>query len=100
METGYCLNREYWGKGFATEAFSLFLRYYWTLERENIKFLVAKTDPRNGASGRVLEKCGGRKGEVVSLEQAWVKDGRKIDVECWYFDRPESMLAEVVESNA
>lgn len=31
METGYCLNIEYWGKGYATEAFRSFLEYYWTL---------------------------------------------------------------------
>jgi len=31
MEVGYCLNREYWGKGYATEAFSSFLSHYWTL---------------------------------------------------------------------
>ncbi|CZR51629.1 uncharacterized protein PAC_01506 [Phialocephala subalpina] len=90
METGYCLNREYWGRGFATEAFALFLKWYWTFpQRQNIKFLVAKTDPRNGASLRVLEKCGGRKGEIITLTPAWVKDGGTIEATCWYFDRPE-----------
>lgn len=34
METGYCLNRDYWGKGYATEAFGLFLKYFWTFPRE------------------------------------------------------------------
>ena len=31
METGYSLNRAYWGKGFATEAFQGFLKMYWTI---------------------------------------------------------------------
>ncbi len=31
METGYCVNREFWGKGYATEAFGCFLTYFWTL---------------------------------------------------------------------
>lgn len=35
METGYCINKAYWGRGYATEAFKLFLEYYWTLEGES-----------------------------------------------------------------
>lgn len=31
METGYCLNKAYWGKGYATEAFKMFLDMYWKL---------------------------------------------------------------------
>jgi RimJ/RimL family protein N-acetyltransferase len=31
METGYCLNMAYWGKGYATEAFTCFLKYFWTI---------------------------------------------------------------------
>ena len=31
LETGYCLNRKYWGKGYAGEAFAAFLELYWSL---------------------------------------------------------------------
>ena len=31
LEVGYCANIAYWGHGYTTEAFSAFLKYYWTL---------------------------------------------------------------------
>lgn len=34
LETGYCMNLNYWGKGYATEAFAAFLKLYWTLPGE------------------------------------------------------------------
>ena len=34
METGYALNKKFWGRGYATEAFMLFLDYYWGLSGE------------------------------------------------------------------
>lgn len=63
-------------------------------ERKNIPHLVAKTRPNNTASTRVLEKCGGRKGELVGLKNNF-KDFKKGEaegdmdgfVQCWYFDR-------------
>lgn len=32
METGYCVKRKYWGMGYASEGFGLFLDMYWGLE--------------------------------------------------------------------
>ena len=32
METGYCLHKDHWGKGYATEAFEGFLNMYWTIK--------------------------------------------------------------------
>jgi len=29
METGYCVNIKYWGKGYAGEAFPAFLKLFW-----------------------------------------------------------------------
>lgn len=49
---GYWLGREHWGRGVATRALSLFLDL--VPERP----LRAHVTPRNGASRRVLEKCG------------------------------------------
>jgi len=31
LETGYCVNLRYWGRGYAGEAFGAFLRLYWSL---------------------------------------------------------------------
>jgi RimJ/RimL family protein N-acetyltransferase len=31
LETGYCINLAYWGKGYAGEAFAGFLELYWSL---------------------------------------------------------------------
>ncbi|PQE07217.1 fasciclin domain family protein [Rutstroemia sp. NJR-2017a BVV2] len=58
LEFGYCFNYEYWGKGYATEATRMFLDVYWGLE-------VAKVDPDNIASLKIVERIGGRKGEVL-----------------------------------
>ena len=51
-EVGYWLGREFWGKGIATVALSLFL------ERVKIRPLFAYVAKHNIASQRVLEKCG------------------------------------------
>lgn len=49
---GYWLGREYWGRGIATEAMSLFL------DRVTDRPLYACLARHNVASRRVLEKCG------------------------------------------
>jgi len=49
---GYWLGREYWGKGVATAALSLFLAHV------TIRPLVARVAKHNIASVRVLQKCG------------------------------------------
>ena len=49
---GYWLGREYWGKGVASAALSLFLAHV------TIRPLVARVAKHNIASVRVLQKCG------------------------------------------
>jgi RimJ/RimL family protein N-acetyltransferase len=51
-EVGYWLGREFWGKGIATRALSLFL------EQVTSRPLYAHVVKHNLASIRVLEKCG------------------------------------------
>jgi RimJ/RimL family protein N-acetyltransferase len=51
-EVGYWIGKEYWGKGIATRALSLFLEYVKT------RPLYAHVAKHNIASYRVLEKCG------------------------------------------
>jgi len=55
-ELGYCLNKDHWGKGYATEAAETLLDFGFTeLELHRIH---AKCDTRNTQSARVLEKVG------------------------------------------
>ena len=55
-ELAYGINRDRWGRGYATEAARACVAYgFDELELERI---VADVDPANEASVRVLEKCG------------------------------------------
>lgn len=56
IELGYTLDKSQWGKGYATEACHVLMEYAKT--QLQISNLVAYTDEHNGASNRVLEKCG------------------------------------------
>lgn len=64
-EVGYWLGREFWGKGIATRALSLFL------EQVTARPLYAHVIKHNRASIRVLAKCGftliGEAGDEVIL---------------------------------
>jgi RimJ/RimL family protein N-acetyltransferase len=53
---GFCLNRNYWGKGYATEAATGLLGF--GFEELNLHRIYAICDPENVASKRVLEKIG------------------------------------------
>ncbi|MBO4493836.1 MAG: GNAT family N-acetyltransferase [Ruminococcus sp.] len=57
-EIGYNINRSFWGRGYATEAVHGLLDWATVeLEAHDFTAFYAKD---NGASGRVLEKCGFR----------------------------------------
>jgi RimJ/RimL family protein N-acetyltransferase len=53
--TGYVLAKDVWGRGFATEALRAIVE---TADELGITKLQALCHPENGASLRVLEKCG------------------------------------------
>lgn len=53
---GYCLDQQYNGKGFITEAIKLIIAY--AFEKENLHRLEAGVMPHNGGSIRALEKAG------------------------------------------
>lgn len=55
-EFGYWLGRAFWGRGIATEAACLVADH--ALAERNLRRLEAHVFGRNGASARVLEKCG------------------------------------------
>ncbi|MDX1616573.1 MAG: GNAT family N-acetyltransferase [Candidatus Promineifilaceae bacterium] len=70
-EITYWFGREYWGQGLATEALQAFLR---VVQRRP---LYARAAADNGASLRVLEKCGF---VVMADERAYANArGEKID---------------------
>lgn len=57
-EIGYNINRRFWGRGYATEAVSGLLD--WATVEIGAHDFTAFYAMENGASGRVLEKCGFR----------------------------------------
>jgi RimJ/RimL family protein N-acetyltransferase len=57
-ELGYMLTRGAWGRGFATEAAEVCLRY--AFDRAGLERVIAGADAPNAASMRVIEKLGMR----------------------------------------
>jgi len=53
---GYCLNRSFWGQGYATETAKALLKF--GFEQLNLHRIFATCDPANIASASVLEKTG------------------------------------------
>lgn len=58
-EIGYALNREFWGKGYVTEALNSVFRF--AFDELNLHRIEADVDPRNNASIKILEKFGFQK---------------------------------------
>ena len=62
-ELGYSFSREYWNRGYATQALKIVIdtvfRYL------PVKRLEAQHDLRNPASGRVMQKCGFRQEGIL-----------------------------------
>jgi len=71
-EMGYCLHREYWNKGYVTEAAGALLKFAFT--QEDFHRIYATCDPRNIGSARVMEKNGMRREGY--LKEHLLKDGK------------------------
>lgn len=54
-EIGYCIGKDWWGKGIMTEAFSAIIPYLFDAGFNRIQ---AEHAVKNPASGRVMQKCG------------------------------------------
>ena len=67
---GYCFNRHYWKKGYATEAARRLLMF--GFDELQLHRICATCDPQNKGSVRVLEKVGMRR-EGRLREHKWVK---------------------------
>lgn len=55
-EIGYCMGKEYWGKGLMTEALQAVIEYLFT--KVGFNRIMAKHDIKNIGSGRVMQKSG------------------------------------------
>lgn len=64
LSVGYLLNRNYWGRGYATEGITGCINYAFTVL--NAPEVCAQIRPENRASRKVAERCGMRvKGRFV-----------------------------------
>ncbi len=84
-DIGYRLMPQHWGKGYATEATHFFLDYAFTTIK--VKKVNAYAFQDNGASVRVLEKCGLRRMEN------FVQDG--VETIWFEIDNPQNSLNEI-----
>ncbi|KAJ0108948.1 hypothetical protein J7T55_005495 [Diaporthe amygdali] len=95
-EIGYLIRKEHWGKGIATEFLTAFLDMWTKLPREGLvvrqvtassaeslsgakmvdEQLVAVIDKTNGASQRILERCGFE--EFLTLKEVDIRDPDKM----------------------
>jgi RimJ/RimL family protein N-acetyltransferase len=66
---GYCLNRRFWGKGYATEAAKALVDF--GFDKLSLHRIFATCDPANVASAHVLEKVG-MKSEGRIREHIWI----------------------------
>jgi ribosomal-protein-alanine N-acetyltransferase len=64
-EVGYLLDQPFWGKGFATEAARASIQF--GFERCAMEHVIALVHPDNGASRRVIEKCGMSYEETIHI---------------------------------
>ena len=70
-EMGYCLHRDYWGKGYMTEVAAALLEF--AFDQKGFHRVYATCDPRNVGSARVMEKSGMKK--EGHLRDHVLKDG-------------------------
>ncbi|KAF8872061.1 hypothetical protein CPB84DRAFT_1800176 [Gymnopilus junonius] len=57
-EIGFIFNREYWGKGYASEALQVLLNKFWTENKSAQGLVKADADPRNESCIQLLKKFG------------------------------------------
>lgn len=86
VEIGYIINQSFWGQGYASEALAAYIEEYWGYAK-GINFMVAKVDPLNMGSIRVLEKCGFRVVERFVGDIILPELGRR-DITLMKLDRP------------
>lgn len=84
-ELGYWIGREFWNRGYASEAAAAAIRY--AFEVLGVNRVEAIHFTRNPASGRVMQKCGMHL--EGTLRQARKKIGEYIDIRVYSILRSE-----------
>jgi 8-oxo-dGTP pyrophosphatase MutT (NUDIX family) len=56
VEIGYCIGRNWWHRGYVSEAVRALIRFFF--EEVGVGRICARHDPRNPNSGAVMRKCG------------------------------------------
>ena len=85
-EIGYGIGSDFWGHGYATEAVGRFLRYLF--EERGFRSVYASCFPENGASSRVMEKCGMRYDHFSGKELSYL--GKERDLIYYVIHRNET----------
>ena len=92
-EIGYALNREFWGKGYITEALNSLFRF--AFEELKLHRIEADVDPRNNASIKILEKFGFQKEGY--LRERWIVQGEMQDA--FFYGLLKSDLKHIIYVN-
>jgi RimJ/RimL family protein N-acetyltransferase len=80
-EIGYVLNRDYWSRGYATEAAETMLRF--GFGRLELRRIHATCDPENEASAAVLRKVGMTLDGRVGNRLLYARSSNGGQVSCW-----------------
>jgi ribosomal-protein-alanine N-acetyltransferase len=56
VHIGYCIGRNWWNKGYVSEALAELIRFFF--EEVGVNCVQSRFDPRNPNSGKVMAKCG------------------------------------------
>ena len=79
-EIGYCIGRDYWGKGLTLEALKALIEFL--IKKVGYNRIQAIHYEENKASGRVMQKAG-MKYEGVKREYIKTKHGQHVNVESY-----------------
>lgn len=83
LELGWTLGRPYWGKGYATEAAAISMRYAFLTQP--VDRIISCIDPENKASQAVARRLGESKGAPQELSIG----GHKFVVDIWSISRED-----------
>lgn len=72
VHIGYALGRSFWNKGYMTEALETVMRFFF--EEVGVNRIESRHDPRNLASGKVMQKAG-MQFEGLSRMSDWNNSG-------------------------
>ena len=81
-EFGYTLNKDFWNKGYMTEAAQAFIKVFF--EELGMNCLIARHDKSNPASGRVMQKIGMTFSHEEPYAKVDKKDPSRIVTMCHY----------------